>query len=182
MNFSGQRILLCGWYLTPTHLIFAGQRRKRDQGKTWGWMLSGWRVSSVLWHPFLVMETMKKSSLEKNNVFLLLWDCLKYQRQKPWNTRSGLPGCSERDGRVWFLDFWMETIDQFLGWYKPIYLVKQPSNSHRQTSVFSLLALRPALPRRFHCNRLLHGGKQHLVDAVIRANIPTAKRSSAVNK
>lgn len=46
---------------------------------------------------------------------------------------------------------------------------------------FSFLALRPAL-LRFHCNRLLDAGKQHLAVAVICANILTVKHSSGVNK
>ena len=83
MNFSGQRIILFEWYLTSTHLIFAGQRRKTDWGKTWGWMLFRWRVSFVPCPAFLMIGNNEEVTLKKNNGFSFFWDCLKYQSQHP---------------------------------------------------------------------------------------------------
>lgn len=103
MIFSRQWIILFWWYLTPTSLIFAGQRMKTDWGKTWGWTLFRW-VSFVLCPAFLMIGNNKEATLrKKNNVFSFFWDCLKSQRWDPRNTRTGSSGKSEWGSRMWFL-------------------------------------------------------------------------------
>lgn len=107
MIFSRQWIILFWWYLTPTSLIFAGQRIKTDWGKTWGWTLFRW-VSFVLCPAFLMIGNNKEATLRKKKwcFFILLglpqiseMGPTKYQDWDFWQERVGqqdvISGCRE---------------------------------------------------------------------------------------
>lgn len=123
MIFSRQWIILFWWYLTPTSLIFAGQRIKTDWGKTWGWTLFRW-VSFVLCPAFLMIGNNKEATLRKKKIFFR-------SSGTASNLRDGthkIPGLGvlARASGAAGCDFWLERTDHFLRWYRSM-VIYQPS-------------------------------------------------------